>query len=210
MLSAPAHRGAYADIAAFAPRFVLGRLEGFEKDMNICLTPTTVAGRRKPTHAYFPALAACCGILEYFSALLHGNIDTVGWPQVVAWGTRYLPQPDYNSETIRTLVLAFRNSVNHRGIASGVWRDQRPNRGHRMTWKIHADARRPACQVVGEDGLLTKDPPWPCPYTHRVHIHLKAMQKDIHNGARAFAKELAVNPTLHRPFESCMRQLYPV
>ncbi|ABE43858.1 hypothetical protein Bpro_1927 [Polaromonas sp. JS666] len=207
----PAQRGLPDQPGAFARQFVLDRLAGFEKDMGICLTPAPSKTRAGPTHAYFPALAACCGTLEYLSALYRGRINGVGWPDVARWAVRYLPQPDYGEDAVRVLVDAFRNAVAHRGIATGVWVDRNPgpDHGRRLTWKVLADSRRPSVRIVSEEGKLQSDPPWPCAYTHRVHIHLKSMSVDIREGAVQYAEDLLRETQLSDRFYGCMRQLYP-
>ena len=211
MKTTPVHRGARVDTATFASRFIKERLAGFEKDMRICLTPVKSKTRSGVTHAYFPALAACCGIMEYLAALYRGKIRGMGWQQVADWAQVYLPQPDYDRETIRILVEAFRHPVAHRGIASGVWvdRSQGAGRGRRLTWKVSADAKRPACEIVAENGQLIRDPPWPCPYTHRVHIHLRGMWVDLRKAANLYSNQIATNPQLEANFNACMSQLYP-
>ena len=67
----------------------------------------------------------------------------------------------------------------------------------------------PACEVVEETGELTRDPPWPCPYTHRVHIHLRGLSTDIRNAAAVYSKDIGKDEELRANFEACMRQLYP-
>lgn len=204
------HRGSGSDMAAFARQFVLSRLAGFEKDIQICLTPIPSEARPGPTHAYFPALAACSGTIEYLTAMHCGRTEGLGWRNVLDWAHIYMPQPDYNEDTVRVLFEAFRNSVAHRGIASGVWRDQNPhNGGRRITWKVFADAKRPSIRVVAETGTLKNDPPWPCNYTHRVHIHLKSMAVDIREAATRYANDVAGSKELQNKFVSCMRSLYP-
>ena len=211
MSSRPPHRGSSNDCAAFARSFVVARLAGFEKDIQICLTPIPSKTRAGPTHAYFPALAACCGLLEYLTVLYRGRIDPPGWRNVFAWAKSYMPQADYDEDRIRILVDHFRNSVAHRGIASGVWIDWKPGPGHgrRLTWKVFADALRPSVQVVKENKTLTTDPPWPCSYTHRVHIHLKSLAVDIRKGAQLYAEDVSTNQELQSNFFACMRNLYP-
>lgn len=206
-----AHRGLQDNPGAFAREFVLSRLSGFEKDIRICLTTSPSKMGSVPTHAYFPALATCCGTLEYLAALYRGQVNGLGWRDVSAWANRYLPQPDYEEDPVRVLVDAFRNAVAHRGIATGVWVDHKPGAGHgrRLTWKILANSTRPSVRVVAEDGVLRNDPPWPCPYSHRVHIHLKSLSADICNGAKAYAHEVAENHQLSARFFRCMHQLYP-
>lgn len=203
------HRGCANNPGAFASDFVLSRLSGFEKDIRICLTPIPSKTRWGPTHAYFPALAACSGTIEYLTAMHCGRVNGLGWRDVAAWAEKYLPQPDYDADAIRVLFEAFRNSVAHRGIASGIWQDLKPGAGHRrrITWKVHADARRPAIRVVEEGGTLTNDPPWPSTYTHRVHIHLKSMSIDIREAATQYAADVSVDQVLQKHFMSCMRIL---
>jgi len=212
MKSAPKHRGAINDPAQFARRFIDGRLAGFEKDMKICLTPVKSKTRAGVTHAYFPALAACCGTLEYFTALYRGNISGVGWQQVSDFAEHFLPQPGYGREVVRILFKGFRNPVAHRGIASGVWVDRNRGTGkqRRMTWKVLANAKHPACEVVAERNQLKMDPPWPCPYTHRVHIHLGGLRVDIRNTAILFRDKISIDQQLQANFYRCMKQLYPM
>src|SRR5262245_23727859 len=94
------HRGSADHIAEFAPKFVRGRLRGFEKDMWICLKdtpysalPEHLRNGRSPgadTHAYFPALGACCGTLEYLSALYAGQIDRIGEFHIQRYARKFL------------------------------------------------------------------------------------------------------------------------
>jgi len=206
------HRGLGDDSAAFAERYILDRIAGFEKDIGICLSPIPSKTRRGLTHAYFPALASCCGTLEYLAGLYKGGrLDTIGWRDVAEWAKRYLPQPDYEEDTVRVFVEAFRNSIAHRGIASGVWVDRKPGAGHgrRFTWKVHADSRHPAIAFVEENKTLANDPPWPCPYSHRTHIHLRSLSVDIRKGAIVYAKDAREDPALNKKFFSCMKELYP-
>ena len=206
------HRGAKGDIAKFARQFIKGRLEGFEKDMRICLTPIKLKTGSGVTHAYLPALAACCGILEYLTALWRGNTRRIGWQQIADFAEHFLPQPDFNRETVRVLFEVFRHPVAHRGILSGVWVDRNngTGAGRRLTWKVSADAKRPACEVVAETGVLRLDPPWPCSYTHRGHIHLRSLWGDIRKAATRYGNTIATDHQLQVSFNACMRQLYPV
>lgn len=205
------HRGLINNPGAFAKKFVLDRLAGFEKDMEICLRPTPSKTRSGDTHAYFPAFTASCGALEYLAAMYSGRVRGLGCREVSDWSKIYMPQPDYDEELIRVLFDAFRNSVAHRGIASGIWIDQKlgPNHKRRLTWKIFEGRLKPSICVIEENGTLESDPPWPCKYTHRVHIHLASLIDEIKAGAVQFANDLENNPELHKNFYSCMEKLYP-
>lgn len=206
------HRGAIDQPAVFVQRFIGGRLAGFEKDMKICLTPIPSDTRPGPTHAYFPALGACCGLIEYLTGLYRGDIRGIGWTHVVEWSKQYLSREDYSEDVVRVFFLAFRHSVAHRGISSGVWVDRSagPGAGRRFVWRVTAARSRPAVQLVEETGTLRSDPPWPCPYTHRAHIHLGSLKVDIRNAATKYAKEAASDAALLKKFTASMRQLYPL
>jgi hypothetical protein len=209
VLARPDHRGAEGDDLAFAKHFVETRLGGYRKDMQICLTPIPSPSRSGVTHAYFSALGASCGFLEYMSALFIGDINGIGWQQVAAWARRFMPQPDYDQEATRVFFSAFRHSVAHRGIATGIWIDRAKNPHSRVTWKLLANSRRPACILVREDGVLRKDPPWPCKYTHRMHIHLKALELDLASAVSLYVAAVSSEPRLQANFFACMRQMYP-
>jgi hypothetical protein len=205
----PLHRGAPTDMALFAKKFLSGRLGGFEKDIRICLTGTKT-NDGYVTHAYFPALGTCCGMLEYLAGLYVGRIDGLGRNEIINY-SKYLPQPDYNADAIRVLFEAFRNAVAHRGIASGVWIDQQPaTQGRRLTWSVHADSASPALALVSAPGVIKRDSPWPCSYTHRFHIHLGRLWRDIRDSVNGYLGELVTSKALQSNFQNCMKQLYPV
>jgi hypothetical protein len=185
-------------------------MEGFEKDMRICLTGVTSLTRPGVTHAYFPALMACCGMLEYFAGLYAGRTEGLGKKEVAQYAAKFMPQPDYDTESIRLLFDAFRNSVAHRGIASGVWRDPHPSHGgRRLTWNIHANTARPALALVEESGVIKYESPWDCSYTHRFQIRLGRLWRDIRDSLPGYVLELSANAKARENFEACMRHLYP-
>jgi hypothetical protein len=102
----PAHRGiAPGNTGAFAERFIRSRVDGFDNDIRICLTPIDARGRAGLTHAYFPVLGTCCATLEYLAGLYRGNLRGAGAQHIADWAQQFLPQPDYDRETIRILPL---------------------------------------------------------------------------------------------------------
>lgn len=206
----PPHRGFADDIGAFGHAFITTRLEGFLKDIEICLTDTP-NGRGGITHAYFPALATCCAFLEYMTALERGGIDGGGRANVARWAARYLPQPAYGDDPIRVLIEAFRNSVAHRGIATGIWCDRRKGGqiSRRVTWMLSESRGTPALQIVEDAGRLTRDPPWPCVHTHRMQIYLRSLADDLAGGARSFAATIRRDPESQRRFRKTMLAMYP-
>ncbi len=211
MKTYPDHRGLSDRPGSFAKAFVLARIDGFKKDLAICLRPMPSKARKGNTHAYFPALGACFGLMEYLTALRRGSVNGIGWQQIAEWAEDYLPAHEYSRNNIRVLFDAFRHSVAHRGIASGVWVDQNqgPTHGFKLTWSITAASSRPAFAINAKPGVLKKDPPWPTPYTHRVSIHLKAFAKDIIGAAYLYAAELEHSEARQSMFYRCMQRLYP-
>ena len=197
----------------FASRFVEYRLRGFEKDMRICLTGTPSKERSGATHAYFPALMNCCGTLEYLARLYTGRTGRAKAIDMVVEYSRFLPKPAYSDESIRVLFDAFRNQIAHRGIASGVWIDEHDDHsGRRITWKIKADSKHPAVELVEDAGFLLFGSPWECTYTHRAHIHLGRLWRDIRDSATApggYRDQLLQDDNLVSQFSRCMRYLYP-
>ena len=208
--SAP-HRDTSGEIAQFAPRFIKARFVGFEKDMRICLTAIRHPLKREKTHAYFPALASCCSTLEYLTNLHRGSFNSAGHVEIAAFANQYLPQPAYNSEIIHVLIYAFRHTVAHRGISSGVWVDPRNGQAtpKRVVWKITASTRFPALELKAEDGLLRNDPPWPTPFNHRMQINLGRLWRDIKAAAEQYAVDVAVDIQLQNNFRRYMERLYP-
>jgi hypothetical protein len=165
----------------------------------------------KLTHAYFPALMSCCSTLEYLAGLFVGRADTsISRRDIAGYAERYMPQPDYDGETIRILIDAFRNAVAHRGISTGIWRDEHAAHvGRRITWKIFEDDSKPSLALRAESGFIRRDSPWPCAYTHRMYIHLSRLGEDIRDSSQAYLQELKTSKPLLSNFERCMKQLYP-
>lgn len=204
------HRGAEGDAARFADRFIAGRVQGFRKDMRICLTSEPKPDGRGFTCAFFPALGACCSLLEYLTGLYVGRLEGLGRRDVSRYAEAFLPQPAYDAEIVRILVEAFRNRVNHRGIASGVWVDRRPGTGNRrLVWSIKASDASPAIVVEAHAGTIVKDSPWPCVYTHRVTIRLRRLADDVVDSAGRFTAALHEDAKLRERFMACMREMYP-
>jgi hypothetical protein len=208
------HRGAADDPAGFARAFVRGRLGGFQKDIQICLTGIPSSVRPGLTHAYFPALTSCCATLEYLAGLYLGEAGhrALGHQDVAKYATRFLRQDIYDPEAIRVLFDAFRHAVAHRGIASGVWTDEHEHpdkRGRRFTWKVYALDDGAALQVLPDTGELKNDPPWRCRYTHRVHIRLQRLARDICDSSERYIDALVADRELQANFMRCMKALYP-
>jgi hypothetical protein len=202
------YRGAGNDRPAFARKFVEGRLQGFRKDIAICLTDTWLDD--KLTHAYFPALGSCCGTIEYLSGLYEGRLQDLGFQHWWTFAQKYLDAA-YDNDRMRVLYQAFRHSIAHRGIASGIWLDPHNNAlGRRTTWEISESNVAPAINVVARPGgKLVSDPPWETPYTHRVYIHVGRLAEDIVDAASRYVVDLIASEPMLVKFYQCMEELYP-
>jgi hypothetical protein len=205
-------RGAGDDRAKFARAFVEGRIKGFEKDMAICLTETARKTNRgeKVTHAYFPALGSCCGTIEYLAGLYEGRLPDLGEQHWQSYAKKFLPGDVYDADRVHVLYKAFRHSIAHRGISSGIWVDKHDNaQGRRTTWTVNEKADGAAIEVVESRGTLITDSPWETPYTHRVHIRVGRLWRDVHASAGAYVTELVESKELLDNFYRCMEFLYP-
>ena len=203
-------RGSKGNLSAYAPKYIRDRAGGFAKDVDICLTGVSHRNSGNLTHAYFPALSICFGFLEHTAAAHSGKrIRKVGDKEIVAWAAAYLPQPDYDAQVVKLFYNAFRHSVNHRGIADGVWLDRSSNPQRRITWNLYARSSRPSFTLVEDPGELRNDPPWVCPYTHRAHISLRSLKVDLTRGARRYAADIPQNQELLQAFKRFVVQIYP-
>ena len=210
-------RGSEGALAKFAPRFLRGRLDGFQKDMKICLTGIPDPKRRgKETYAYFPALMACCSMLEYMACFYRGpsrntrNTFIAGWRDIADFLNRFRPGV-YDEDAVRVLHEFIRNAVAHRSILSGVWVDEdKRNAGRRLVWSIYEDFDGPAIQITAHTGTIKRDSLWACPYTHRVHVRLGTLLSDISECINAYVAELEYSADLQNKFERCLRYLYPI
>jgi hypothetical protein len=154
---------------------------------------------------------SCFGMLEYLTGLHAGRVGRgVGSAQLNEYALKYLPQPAYNDDVMYVLFEPFRHPVAHRGIASGVWVDQRPQtQGRRLTWKLFAGSHMRAVTIEASAGVLTRDPPWKCRYTHRVHIHIGRLWRDIRDSANKYRADLESDQGLLDNFFQCMQRMYP-
>lgn len=201
------HRGANGDPKAFAQAFISARMDGFKKDIDICLTGVKAKNRDGLTHAYFPALMSCCATLEYLADLFLGRNKALSRGDIQLYADRFLPQPAYDAETIRVLWDLFRNGIAHHGITSGVWIDRHAAQGmRRLTWTVDCDGAA-AIEVKADAGTLSRDPPWPASYTHRATILIRPLSRDIAQSAERFAA--ALDAASLKNFNKCMVKLYP-
>lgn len=208
------YKGSGGIIEKFAEPYLRDRIKGFDKDMNICLTGIPRDDSPKLTHAYFPALMSCCGMLDLLGSLYQGNAKNSELQWVFDYCDQYMPQPDYSADNIILLYEVLRHPTAHMSTGAGI---RKPRYGsykeQRVTWKIYEDDDRPAIRLEPDSDVLDEQSPWDSPHDYRLHIHLKRLQCDI--GASVLSKsgylhELVHRKALMRNFERCMQHIYPV
>ena len=83
------------------------------------------------------------------------------------------------------------------------------SKDRRTTWKVHANSENPSIVIEAKAGVLKRDPPWECPYSHCVHVRLGRLWRDIRDSAKLYAMDVKKNKTLRDNFFRCMERLYP-
>ena len=207
------YKGSGGVIGKFAEPYLRDRLKGFDKDMKVCLTGTRLPDSRERTHAYFPALMNCCGMLELLGSLYRGDARNYCLRRVFDYSNTYLPQPEYSTENIVLLYEVLRHPTAHLSTGSGVRKPKHGSKkGQRITWKIYADARRPPIKLARDRDKLDEQSPWDSPHDYRLHIRLRRLQCDIRASVLnkgGYLSDLLSREDLMRNFKGCMRQIYP-
>lgn len=199
----------------YGPLFLRNRMDGFRKDMRICLTGVPRAlGDRRPTHAYFPAVAICCATLEFLAGFHSGKGESespIPLDDIKEFARLFMP-PSYNDELIHVLHKLLRHKTAHQGIATGVWIQKGgTGAGNRVIWRLTASYKHPGCRIEADAGELDRHTdPWKCRYTHRFHVNLGRLWCDLHQAAARYSAALHMDSQLQDNFERCMRRLYPV
>lgn len=197
---------ATTEMASYASAHIKERMDGFTKDIRICLRPIVHPTTRRPTVAFSPALATCCATLEYLTSLATGRRNGPRVDQIAGFARDYMPQPDYNADVIAVLFEAFRHAVAHRGIVSGVMLHGKSNR--RIAWLLADGLSRPAIQITVDAGEDLRAP-WHCPHTHRAHIYLRRLASDIRAGGTSYANAVGANARLVQNFAKAMEWIFP-
>jgi hypothetical protein len=182
---------------------------GFKKDLEICLTPRPHPTASKPTVAFSPATITCCATLEFLTCLFLGILGTPGPAKISKFTARYLPGSSYEIGTLAVLFNMIRHSVAHRGILNGVWverPDQRDSR--RIAWKLSDANQVPAIDILDER-VPDHHAPWRCTSTHRIHVNIGRLYREIHASALLYADDLASDAELQRKLLRYMEYIFP-
>ena len=202
--------GSDGDSLAYANSYLDERLWQLEKDIGICLAGSRNVDDSGHEHAYFPALIACCGMLELFANLHAGSTNRKKRYDRLYSYCGFLPRHGYTKDNIHVLFGLLRNSIAHHGTAAGVWKD--PTSSRRITWELTANNTRPALELMSGAGTLTKDSFNPCPYSHRLRVRLDRFWRDIRDSVESrtgFRASLNTDAESVSRFHRCISQIFP-
>jgi len=202
-------------LIAFARKFTHGHVKRFRKDISICLTGRRKIGQKgNYTHAYFPALMACVGILDLFSGLHAGDIEHHGLSELQKYARRFLPS--YNEEAIAVLYNCFRHKVAHLGHPYPVF-DTRTKKkdftGERklVGWQVNATRRKPALLLKKLDqpkAIKSAPRKWNVSYDHAMHVSVRQFASDIVESISGYLAYVRNDTGAKRRFEKCMNQYF--
>jgi len=215
MINNPLH----AEIVKFANWFCDERIQTFQKDMNICMTPN-----RHGSHAYVPAVMGCASFIELFAGLFAGCINrSVGIKHILNFTKSFLDSSEFTEECVCLFFAMYRHKVAHLSRPYSVFDSYDVNKKNpllnylqrRFTWKITATETKPAIQIISQTGEVPKyrRPSWKtAQYTHICEIHLKRLIMELPkavSGSSGYLKRLSADPKVRANFKKCMDSFYP-
>jgi hypothetical protein len=198
------------DVTRFAEKFVQGRVDGFKRDIDICLTAD--ANRE---HAYMPALMAVIAHIDYLSGLNAGDVEDHSIDDLVRLVREHMPSR-YPDHELRVLYVAFRHKLAHLSHPYFVFdtaSDGRLKGGQPMllTWTITEEAHEPPLHIERIDPprvLVQTFCPWETRYDHRMHISIRTLADDAIKLSAAYLEKLRRDPQLWEKFQGCMKEFY--
>jgi hypothetical protein len=210
--------GSKSEILTFAKWFCEDRVETFEKDMRICMTPD-----EKGRHAYMPSVIGCASFLELFAGLHAGSVDPVGIKNILSFANKYLDTSEFKEESVCIFFEMFRHKVAHVTRPYSVFDSHavKPNSPlknypqRRLTWRVTASFQKPSIQIIQRSGKIknSRRPPWKlASYSHICKINLKRMIRELPKaiiGPTGYLDSLAIDSDIRKKFVKCMDSFYP-
>ena len=206
------------ELLCFAREFIGRHVERFEKDIAICLMGKNWKNDHKVTHAYFPALMACIGFMDFFSGLYSGNLDYPKLKDLKSYAHSFLPSI-YSDLLLAILYHCFRHKVAHLAHPYEVLDTKNnkdfagePNR--RITWSVSEVRLRKVMwlESLEEPELLETAPESRgIRYDHRIHVSIPMLAEDaIYSvrGDNGYLQQLKANQDCRRNFQACMNQYF--
>jgi hypothetical protein len=152
-----------------------GRVETFEKDIAICLTPD-----ERGRHAYFPALIICIAFVDLLSGLHAGTLHKQKLKELKAYASKFM-KPDYAPEGLDILYEFLRHKIAHLAypyVVFDTWTNKKFRDQPRqfVTWTIHETEQKPAIAITKYPTpcQLTQTPtPWPVSYDCLIEVWVR-------------------------------------
>jgi hypothetical protein len=201
-----------AKLLRFAKQFLRDQVEGFRKDIAICLTMD-----RRRRHAYFPALIRCISFLDFLGGLHAGNIESHSLRELREYAKKFMDGADYDGLRLSILYEGFRHKIAHLSDPYPVFdtaaKSKKFTAPHRrIAWTVYAGKRQPPIKLIPHPKpiLLKKTrTPWAVSYDHRIQISLRSFANDIVksiNGPSGYLRHLQSDSSSRKNFEKAMQK----
>ena len=198
----------------FAKQFLRDQIDGFRKDIRICLTMDHL--RR---HAYFPALIRCISFVDFLGGLHAGDIEDHGLSELQSYARKFMDTANYDDLVLGILYEGFRHKIAHLSDLYPVFdTSTKPKKfaapHRRITWTVYAGKRTPPIELIPYANpifLRKTKTPWPVSYDHRIHISLRSFANDIVksiNGPSGYFRHLQSSSSARKNFEKSMQKFF--
>jgi len=204
------------DYEKFAAKFILERIQFFEKDMRLCLRDYHWELKDKITHAYFPALMLCCANLEFMGSLYGGSNkqNKKDRDKVNEFVQEFMDTTIYSKDVIYVLWEGFRHKLAHLAHPEYVY----IHKEKRITWAVdekeiikHKGHNYQHMKIRKADGKIGKKilKPYDVQYSHIISISLPVFKSDIQCAMKAYLKKMKNDETMLPNFEKIMNEIFP-
>jgi hypothetical protein len=200
------------ELVKFAQAFLSNRLETFNKDLAVCLTPNADGEQ-----AYFPALFICIAFADLLSGLYAGTLEDQGLVELRGYAEKFM-ETEYTSDPLSLNILYefLRHKIAHLAYPYVVFdTDTKPTfKGQPrrlVTWIVFGDDRRPAIEVVDLPAprLLTTVTPWPVSCNCKIKVSVPSFQIDIVSSISKYLRHLQSDRDAKERFARCMLDYFP-
>jgi hypothetical protein len=206
--------GSDNELLKFAKHFMHEQVDGFRKDIDICLTMD-----RRRRHAYFPALIRCISFADFLGGLYAGNIDGHGLFDLQEYAKKFMDRAEYDELRLAILYEGFRHKIAHLSDPYPVFDTAtKPKkfggRQLRITWTVYAGRRAHPIKLIRYPSpifLKKRKTPWPVSYDHRIEISLRCFANDIVRsiyGRSGYVQHLRSDLPARKNFEKAMQTFF--
>ena len=198
-------------LLTFAREFFANRVETFEKDIAICLTPN-----EREEHAYSPALITCLSFAELLSGCYAGRLNGLRPKDLEQYAKDFMEPETYDRRSLELLWVCLRHKVAHLAYPYVVFDTHsepktilhgQPRR--RVTWSIHDTEQRPAIKITDCPTQQLVKTPWPVSYDCLIEVWVGSLAIDIVRSIEGYLQRLQSNPAAREHFAKCMKDYFP-